>query len=72
MCTLIDEFKCDPNTRGFNGRTPVHQAANKCHIDIVRKLVCDYGCDVMAKDNNSNTPFYYAALGGSQKPYCSG
>ena len=24
--TLIDEFKCDPNTKGLEGRTPLHYA----------------------------------------------
>ena len=71
MCTLIDEFKCDPNTMGSQGRTPVHQAAKKGHIDIVRKLVGDYGCDVMAKDNDGNPPLHLAALGGSLSAVCT-
>ena len=65
VCTLIDEFKCDPNTKGFYGRTPLHQAAANGHIDIIRKLVRDYGCDIMAKDNGGNTPLHCAALEGS-------
>ena len=52
VCTLIDEFKCDPNTKGFEDRIPLHSAANKGHIEIVRKLVRDHGCDVMSKDDN--------------------
>ena len=52
MCTLIDEFKCDPNTKGCKGRIPLHSAVEKGYVDIVRKLVRNYGCDVMAKDDN--------------------
>ena len=29
VCKLIDEFKCDPNTKGFEGRMPLHCAAQK-------------------------------------------
>ena len=71
LCTLIDEFKCDPNTKGEYGRTPLHHAAEKGHIDIVRKLVHDYGCDIMAKDNDGNTPLHCAALGGSLSTVCT-
>ena len=44
VCTLIDEFKCDPNTKGFGGRIPLHRAAQGGYIEIFRKLVRDYGC----------------------------
>ena len=39
VCTLIDELKCDPNTKGFEGRIPLHYAAQMGHVDIIRKLV---------------------------------
>ena len=65
MCTLIDEFIYNPYTKGFNGIIPVHQAAYKGHIDIVRKLVRDYGCVVIVKDNNGDTPLHWAVMGGS-------
>ncbi|KAL5474710.1 hypothetical protein EMCRGX_G026695 [Ephydatia muelleri] len=60
VCTLIDEFKCDPNTKEFKGRTPLHHAAQYWHhqeygFDVmVRKLVRDYGCYVMAKDDDDD------------------
>ena len=41
------------------------------HIDIVRKLVHDYGCDIFAKDNNGDTPLNRAALGGSLSAVCT-
>ena len=63
VCVLIDEFKSDPNTKGFKGRKPLHHAALKGHIDIIRKLILNYECDVMAKDDDGDTPLHLAALG---------
>ena len=60
VCTLIEEFKCDPNTMGFRGRSSVHHAAESGHIDVVRKLVHDYICDVNALDGYGHTPMYCA------------
>ena len=37
-------------------RTPLYLAAYVGHIDIVRKLVCDYGCDVNIVDNDGHNP----------------
>ena len=65
MCTLIDEFSCDPNTKGFDDIIPLHYAAQKGHVDIVRKLVLHYRCDVMARNKYGSTPLHYAVLGGS-------
>ena len=64
LCTLIDEFKCNPNTKGSKGRTILHYAAQNGHVDIVRKLVREYGSVAMAKDDNGDTPLYLATLGG--------
>ena len=71
MCTLIDEFKCDPNTKGSKGRIPLHYAAQNGHVDLVKKLVHDYGCYVMAKDDNGHTPLHLAAFEGSLSKVCT-
>ena len=65
------EFKCDPNTKGFEGRIPLHHAAYQGHVDIVRKLVHDCGCDPMAKNNCGSTPLHLAAFGGSLSAVCT-
>ena len=43
---LISEFGSTPSVKGFNGRTPLHQACKENHLDVVEKLVSEYGCDV--------------------------
>ena len=50
-CTLIEDFKCDPNIKGFKGRTPLRHAAQKGHIKIIRKFVFHYGCDINIVDD---------------------
>ena len=35
LCSLIDEFWCDPNTKGSKGRISLHCAAQNVHADIV-------------------------------------
>ena len=59
MCTLIDEFKCDPNTKGWKSRLPLHYAALNGHKDIVWKLVFDYGGDVYNVDHFGNRIWHY-------------
>ena len=70
VCTLVDEFKCDPNTQGLKGIIPLHCAARKSHINIIRKFVRDFGSDVMAKDDYGHTLLHFAALGGSLTAVC--
>jgi ankyrin repeat protein len=37
------------------GWTPLHSAAYRCHIDVVRVLL-DHGADPTIRDNNGMTP----------------
>ena len=47
------------NARDQNGQTPLHWAANKGHIRIVKMLV-DGGAKTDVKDNTGWTPLEYA------------
>ena len=50
---LIDEFKCDPNTKGFKSRIPLHHAAHNGYIEIIRKFVQKYRCNVILWQHSS-------------------
>ncbi|KAL0739074.1 hypothetical protein Bca4012_015284 [Brassica carinata] len=49
------------NARDSEGRTPLHWATHRGHLDIV-KLLVDKNADVNAKDNKGQTPFHYAVV----------
>ena len=36
---FITEQKCDPNSRGQYGRTPLHQASQGGHMNIIEYLI---------------------------------
>ena len=58
---LVKECGCSPHTKGFHGRTLLHNACKGGHVDVARKLVTEYGADVNARDNSDNTPLTLAA-----------
>ena len=62
VVTLLVEFGCSPNTKDFNSL--LHQACWNGHLDLVEKLIDDYHCDPMARDDEGLTPLHWAALGG--------
>ena len=66
--TKINDF-IHPNC--MDGNTPLHQAAGKGDIYIVRKFVQDDGYDIMAKNNDGDTPLHRAAFGGSLSTVCT-
>lgn len=47
----------DPNTRTWDGDTPLHSAARKDDPELVR-LLCAFGADVDAQDNTGSTPLH--------------
>ena len=60
LCSL----KCDPNIRGWCGRQPIHMAAVKGHLDIVKYLVENQRCHPSSLDYSGTTPLYLAASDG--------
>ena len=49
--------------KNSNGSTPLHHAAAKGHVEIVR-LLCDRGADVEARSDNGYRPLHVAAWKG--------
>ena len=45
------------------GNTCLHFAVGKNHIDIVKYLITEHGCDPMVADNDANTCLHFAAMG---------
>ncbi len=59
-------IKANPDlvfSKDNNGQTPLHFAAGKDHMEMV-KLLLTYKADINAKDNQDETPLQYAAAGG--------
>ena len=63
VAVLISEFGCSPSVKGFNGRTPLHQACKSGHLDVVEKLVSEYGCDVNDLDSDGALHLFILLLG---------
>ena len=71
---LLDVLKCivmninghimDKQYRDVYDQTVLHYAAVK-HIDVVKYLINECNCDIMAPDNNGNTILHVAASKGS-------
>lgn len=57
-------LKCDPNIRGWCGRQPIHIAAVKGHLNIVRYLIEEQSCSPSSLDYTNTTPLYLAASDG--------
>jgi ankyrin repeat protein len=56
----------DPNTRYENGTTPLHVAAGRGNVDVI-KLLIDSGADVHAKDSDGLNALYKAHKLGNKK-----
>ena len=50
----------DVNSKDNDGATPLDDAAEKGHEDVVRVLVTELNADVNSKDNKGLTPLHEA------------
>ena len=57
---LITKYKCDTNCKDSHGRTPLHYAVIKNHLEVVRYFINEQHCDPITRDNDGNTPLHIA------------
>jgi len=57
----LEDFQVNANS--INGATPLHNAAELDHLDVVKFLVQEAGADVESKDFLQNTPLDLARQG---------
>ena len=53
---LVQELGCDPNVRGFKGRTLLHHACSKGHLHVVNMCVQEFNLAVNSEDEEKSTP----------------
>ncbi|KAG7170778.1 Serine/threonine-protein phosphatase 6 regulatory ankyrin repeat subunit A-like 3 [Homarus americanus] len=57
------EVDCKDHRNNRHGRRPIHEAALKGHLDVIKNLLLA-GAQREAEDNKGNTAMHFAALGG--------
>ena len=58
--TMVEQYRCDPETGDEWGDTPLHEACREGHVDIVRYLVSEQGCSAASQNENGDTPLHIA------------
>ena len=61
---LVSELKANVNVCNNDGITPLHLAASRGHLDVVRVLISEFKADVNASNSNGTTPLHEAASRG--------
>jgi len=57
---LVVDCGANPNIQDNDGYTPLHSAAENCHVGVVRVLL-DHGADPTIRDNEGRTPLDYGS-----------
>ena len=61
---LVEQYHCDPESRGWWGDTPLHVACRKGHVSIVKYLVSEQGCSTACQNKNGDIPLHVACYWG--------
>ena len=61
---IIEDMKCDPDSKGQFERTPLHNASQNGHLEVVKYLVETHDCNPLCTDKDNNTPLHSAASNG--------
>ena len=62
---LLEGGKYDVNCIDSYGKTPLHEAANRGHLGVVKVLISEFKADVNAYSKSGETPLHMAASGGN-------
>ena len=57
---LITEMKCNPESSGYKGQTPLNEACRSGRMDIIKYLITEQDCDPAVTDNYGNMPIHFA------------
>ena len=63
---FIDEFNCDPCSKGHLGRTVLHIARIKGDVSLVCTLITKHSMSISERDDHGNMPLHVAALCGRE------
>ena len=61
---MIADLKCSPSVPGQYGGTPLHYAAGRGHLHIVKFLIDEERCDPSHLERDKTTPLSHAAAKG--------
>ncbi|MCG8622346.1 MAG: ankyrin repeat domain-containing protein, partial [Proteobacteria bacterium] len=64
---LITVCACNPNIKGYQGRTLLHFACGVGNVKLVTTLIEEYGISPMATDAVNQTPLHIAASHGQEE-----
>ena len=67
---LISHCTCDPNIKGYQGRTLLHFACAIGKISLVSTLIEKHGINPVATDAVNQTPLHIAASHGQEEVVC--
>ncbi len=65
--SLIEDFDCAVNVRGYVGRSLLHSACAGGNVSLVGTVIHEHKADIYDKDSNNDTPLHVAALGGKEE-----
>lgn len=64
LVEILVKNGCWVNHTDSNIQSPLFYATREGHIDVVKRLVQNYGANADLVDQNGQTPLYYAVRGG--------
>ena len=60
---FVSELQSDPNVPGWQGRAPIHNAAQEGHFNIVKYLIEIHHCDPLSSKNDDKKTTLHLASG---------